>query len=209
VDGMLVDGMLFVQGLVLGLSVAAPVGPIGLLCIRRTLTAGRLTGFVSGLGAATADLAYGCIAAFGLTTVTIALTSNARWLQLIGGCFLFYLGVQTFRANPATHAAAAEQRGLWSAYLSTLALTITNPVTILAFAAMFAAIGAGNTRGDYAGSLLVALGVFIGSAAWWLFLSAGVSLLRNRFEERQLRWVNWASGVMIVAFGVLAVAAAM
>jgi threonine/homoserine/homoserine lactone efflux protein len=203
------DLSLFVRGLLLGLSVAAPVGPIGLLCIRRTLVSGRLTGFVSGLGAATADLAYGFIAAFGLTAITTALTSNAKWLQLIGGLFLLYLGMQTFRATPATRAAEADQRGLWSAYLSTFALTITNPITILAFAAMFAALGAGNTDGDYLAGLIVALGVFLGSAAWWLCLSAGVSLLRNRFSEQHMRWVNWGSGILIVVFGILAIWAAL
>jgi threonine/homoserine/homoserine lactone efflux protein len=201
---LVVDATLFVRGMVLGLSVAAPVGPIGLLCIRRTLADGRLIGFVSGLGAATADLAYGCIAAFGLTAVTSMLTSNITWMRLVGGFFLLYLGVQTLRANPATHAAEADRRGLLGAYLSTLLLTITNPMTILAFVAMFAALGAGNTNGDYASGMLVALGVFLGSAAWWLFLSAGVSLFRSRFEERHLRWVNWASGFMIIVFGLVA-----
>jgi threonine/homoserine/homoserine lactone efflux protein len=200
-----VELSLFVRGLLLGLSVAAPVGPIGLLCIRRTLVHGRLSGFVSGLGAATADLAYGFVAAFGLTAITTALTSNAKWLQLIGGLFLLYLGVQTLRAAPATRAAEADQRGLWSAYLSTLALTITNPITILAFAAMFAALGAGNTNGNYLAGLLVAFGVFIGSAAWWLFLSAAVSLLRQRFSEQHMRWVNWGSGILIVVFGMTAI----
>ncbi len=203
------DGTLFVRGMLLGLSVAAPVGPIGLLCIRRTLAEGRLTGFVSGLGAATADLAYGCVAAFGLTAITTALTSNAIWMRIIGGAFLLYLGVQTFRSPPATRPAEADRRGLIGAYLSTLLLTITNPLTILSFVAMFAALGAGNTNGDYASGMLVAAGVFMGSAAWWLFLSGGVSLLRSRFDEHKLRWVNWASGAMIIVFGLLALAAGL
>lgn len=192
------------RGMLLGFSIAAPVGPIGLLCIRRTLTDGRLTGFVSGLGAATADLMYGCVAAFGLTAVTALLTGNAIWMRLIGGLFLLYLGAQTFRSAPATREASADARGLLGAYISTLLLTITNPLTILTFAAMFAALGAGITGGDYTRGMLVAAGVFIGSAAWWLLLSGGVGLLRRRIDERWLRLINRASGAMIAGFGLLA-----
>jgi threonine/homoserine/homoserine lactone efflux protein len=198
------DLSLLARGMLLGLSVAAPVGPIGLLCIRRTLADGRAAGFVSGLGAATADLMYGCVAAFGLTAITSALTSNAFWLRIVGGLFMLYLGVQTFRAVPATRAAESQAQGLLGAYLSTLVLTVTNPMTILAFAAMFAALGAGAVANDYGGAMLVAAGVFIGSACWWLLLSGGVGLLRTRMNERWMRWINQASGLMIVSFGILA-----
>lgn len=198
------DLSLLARGMLLGFSVAAPVGPIGLLCIRRTLIDGRAAGFASGLGAATADLFYGCIAAFGLTAVTTALTGNAFWLRLIGGLFMLYLGVQTFRTMPAVRAAESNAQGLIGAYLSTLVLTVTNPLTILAFAAMFAALGAGNVGGDYGAAMLVAAGVFLGSACWWLLLSGGVSLLRTRMNEPWLRVINRASGVMIIGFGLLA-----
>jgi threonine/homoserine/homoserine lactone efflux protein len=198
---------LLLRGMLLGLSIAAPVGPIGLLCIRRTLASGRVTGFVSGLGAATADLLYGCVAAFGLTAISGVLTEQTFWMRLIGGIFLLYLGAQIFRAGPASHAARADGRGLLGAYLSTLLLTITNPATILSFAAMFAALGAGSS-GDYGAAMLVATGVFLGSAAWWLLLSGGVSLFRARFDERRLRLVNRISGAMIVGFGLLAIWAA-
>lgn len=110
----------FLKGLVIGFSVAAPVGPIGILCINRTLSKGRLHGFVSGLGAATADALYGCIAAFGLTFITTFLLTQKIWLQLIGGLFLCYLGVQTFRSQPAEHAAAAKGGGLLRSYTSVL-----------------------------------------------------------------------------------------
>ncbi|MDZ4720673.1 MAG: LysE family transporter [Roseiflexaceae bacterium] len=200
------DLSLLAHGMLLGLSVAAPVGPIGLLCIRRTLADGRAAGFVSGLGAATADLLYGCVAAFGLTVVTSALTGNVFWLRIVGGLFMLYLGIQTFRAVPATRAAESSAQGLIGAYLSTLLLTVTNPLTILAFAAMFAALGAGSVAGDYGAAMLVAAGVFLGSACWWLLLSGGVSLLRTRMSERWMQLINSASGIMIVIFGILALA---
>lgn len=195
-----------VRGMLLGFAIAAPVGPIGVLCIRRTLAEGRLVGFVSGLGAATADLLYGCVAAFGLTMVTGALTNNSFWLRLIGGAFMLYLGGQTFRSVPAERPAEATSSGLLGAYGSTLLLTITNPTTIFSFLAMFAAVGAGNTGGDYGAALLVAAGVFGGSAFWWLLLSGGVSLLRNHFTPTRMRLVNRAAGIVIVGFGVLALA---
>jgi threonine/homoserine/homoserine lactone efflux protein len=205
------DFSLLLRGMLLGISIAAPVGPIGLLCIRRTLADGRVTGLVSGLGAATADLLYGCIAAFGLTAITGALTGNTFWLRLIGGAFLLVMGIGIFRASPASRAAETtiDRRGLLGAYLSTLLLTASNPTTIFSFAAIFAATGGANTSGDYGASLLVAGGVFLGSAAWWLMLSGGVSLLRNRFDEHRLRLVNRISGVMIIAFGLVAIGAAL
>lgn len=195
---------LYLKGFIMGFSIAAPVGPVGLLCIRRTLANGRLSGFVSGLGAATADGIYGLIAGFGLTFIAAALVEQQFWLRLIGGAFLIYLGVRTFLAKPATEPAALKASGLWMDYFSTLAVTLTNPLTILAFAAVFA--GLGFTSGQrYDQSVVgLVLGVFSGSAAWWLLLSLGVSLLRSRVTLRGLQWVNWSAGVLIVGFGLVA-----
>ncbi|MBI5651574.1 MAG: LysE family transporter [Chloroflexi bacterium] len=195
---------LFFQGLLLGFSVAAPVGPIGVLCIRRTLAEGRATGFVSGLGAATADAFYGVIAGFGLTFISSALIEQQVMLKLVGGAFLCYLGVRTFLARPAEHAAEIASTGLVGAYGSILFLTLTNPLTILAFVAMFAGLGIVNTRGDYLAATMLVAGVFIGSAMWWLLLSGGVGLLRARFNPRALLWVNRMSGIIIASFGLLA-----
>lgn len=192
------------RGLALGFAIAAPVGPIGILCIRRTLAQGRAVGFISGLGAATADVLYGCIAAFGLTALSGLLVRQQDWLRLLGGLFLCYLGVKTLLARPADQPAAAEGRGFLGAYLSTLALTLTNPMTILAFLAVFAGLGVGQTMHGYAAAALVVLGVFLGSAAWWFLLSGGVSLLRSRFDTGALLWVNRAAGVMIAGFGIAA-----
>lgn len=192
---------LFLRGLLIGISIAAPVGPIGILCIRRTLAEGKLKGFLSGMGAASADMVYGAIAAFGLTVVTDLLVDNAIWLHLIGGCFLLYLGVKTFLEKPANHAMQASQSGYFGAYISTFFLTITNPMTILSFAAIFAGtMFLGNTSSPIA---LVA-GVFAGSAAWWLALSLGVGLMRDRLNHNLMIWINRISGLIIITFGIIA-----
>ena len=194
----------FLQGLIIGFSIAAPVGPIGILCIRRTLAEGRLTGFVSGLGAASADAVYGSIAAFGLTAISAFLVTQILWMRLIGGFFLLYLGIQTFRAKPAAQAAEVRPGGLPSAFFSTFFLTLTNPMTILSFVAIFAGLGLGQTRGNLGGAVALVAGVFLGSAAWWLTLSALVGSFRERINEKTLVWVNRIAGVIILGFGLFA-----
>ena len=158
------DIRFLLRGLIIGFSIAAPVGPIGVLCIRRTLAAGRASGLVSGLGAATADAIYGCIAGFGLTFISSILISQQVWLRLIGGVFLCYLGLKTFLARPAQQAALAGGNGLVGAYASTFFLTLTNPMTILSFAAIFAGLGVTSASGNYVSAGVLVLGVFIGSA---------------------------------------------
>jgi len=192
------------KGLVIGFSIAAPVGPIGVLCIRRTLADGRACGLVSGLGAATADAVYGCIAGFGLTFLSSFLVSQQGWLRLVGGVFLCYLGIKTFLAKPAEQAAAAKGNGLAAAYTSTFFLTLTNPMTILSFSAIFAGLGIVSDRGDYISALLLVFGVFAGSALWWLILSVGVNVFRAKLNSGGLRWVNRIAGVVIAGFGVAA-----
>lgn len=194
----------FLRGLLLGFAIAAPVGPIGVLCIRRTLAQGLLAGLVSGLGAATADAFYGFVAAFGLTFISSFLIDQQSWIRLIGGLFLCYLGIKTFLAPVAEEAATGAGNGLIAAYSSTLFLTLTNPLTILSFAAVFAGLGVGVVAGDYGAAVATVLGVFSGSALWWLALSTGVSLFRSRFTPRAMRWVNRISGVVILGFGVAA-----
>lgn len=200
------DASILARGLLIGLSIAAPVGPIGVLCIRRTLAHGRLAGLATGLGAATADACYGGVAAFGITVVTGLLLSEQVWIRLIGGIFLCYLGLKTFRAAPAERAAAAAGSTLAQAYASALALTITNPLTILSFAAIFAGLGAGATGGGSGAAAVLVAGVFAGSALWWVILSSAIGLLRGRVGPRLLRWVNRLSGSILVTFGLLAFA---
>jgi threonine/homoserine/homoserine lactone efflux protein len=196
------DFSFLLQGLVIGFSIAAPVGPIGVLCIRRTLAEGRVYGLVSGLGAATADAVYGCVAGFGITFVSSLLVRQQMWLRLIGGGFLCFLGVRIFLSAPSEQAAPAKKIGVFSAFASTFFLTLSNPVTILSFAAIFAGLGLGSTGGSYVPAAVLVFGVFVGSALWWLVLSGSVSLFRARFTPAGLRWVNRISGMVIVGFGV-------
>ena len=194
------------RGMVLGFSIAAPVGPIGVLCIRRTLAEGRAMGFATGMGAAVADGLYGALAGFGLTWITAVLVAQQQWIRVIGGLFLLVLGVRTFLSRPSDRAAGASGRGLLGAFASTFVLTITNPLTILSFVAVFAGLGLGTGAGGPMAAALLVLGVVAGSAAWWLTLSGAVGALRGRFDLRTLGWVNRVSGVIIAAFGVLALA---
>lgn len=196
---------LLLQGLIIGFSIAAPVGAIGLLCINRTLSHGRLVGFVSGLGAATADGFYGCIAGFGLTLVANFLIEQQFWLRLIGGIFLCYWGIKTFISKPAQSTEAIADGSLVKAYLSTLLLTIANPSTILSFVAVFAGLGLADTDKDYTSASALVLGVFLGSASWWLFLSSSVGLARSKFNSQVLRLINWLSSLIIITFGLTAV----
>ena len=194
---------LFLRAFIIGISIAAPVGPIGVLCIRRTLANGKLAGFLSGMGAASADMVYGAIAAFGISAITNALVGNVFWLRLIGGGFLLYLGIKTFLEKPADEAAPVKQSSLFGMYVSTFFLTITNPMTILSFAAIFA----GTMLGQHTSSpLIMVAGVFAGSAAWWLTLSLGIGLFRNRVTQVHMAWINRISGIIITAFGVYALA---
>lgn len=196
------------RGLAIGLAIAAPVGPIGALCIRRTLVDGRLIGLATGLGAATADGAYGAVAAFGVTAVTSALVGLRLWIHLGGALFLAYLGARSLLAcAPKVGAAGAgPSSGVvadpLSAWASTVALTLTNPATILSFAAVFAGLGLAGA-GDGAAGATVA-GVFLGSALWWLVLTTTVGLVRSRLDARGLRWVNRVSGLILLGFAVLA-----
>ncbi len=204
------DFPIFIQGLIIGFSIAAPVGPIGILCIRRTLAEGRQSGFVSGLGAATADAVYGCIAGFGLTFIATFLIEQSQWLRLIGGGFLLYLGIRTFLSRPSpvdnSSSSLDGSVNLTGNYLSTFFLTLTNPLTILSFAAIFAGLGVGSTSsGDYASAVILVAGVFLGSGSWWFLLSGTVGLVRQRFNPNYLVWVNRISGLIIIIFGVVAI----
>lgn len=193
---------LFLKGLVLGFSIAAPVGPIGILCIRRTLQFGRLSGFFSGLGAAVADAIYAVMAAFGLSYITHLLIEEQFWLRLIGGIFLIYLGWKTFKAESHIEAKNVTHTTLLNDFVSTFFLTITNPLTILSFVAVFAGLGLSSLSGDYLHSLVLVLGVFLGSAFWWLLLSEGVTFFHTNVSEKMMRWINRIAGGIILGFGV-------
>lgn len=194
----------FLKGLLLGFSIAAPVGPIGILCIRRTLEYGRFSGLVSGLGAAAADVLYALIAAFGLTFLSNFLLASQQWLRLIGGLFLLYLGWKTFFSKVNTKTSKVTHKTLLHDFVSTFLLTLTNPMTILSFLAIFAGLGLTTLNNSYSGAISLVLGVFIGSAIWWLLLSEGVTFFRKKVSEKVMRWINQIAGIIIAAFGVFA-----
>lgn len=202
------DPTLLARGLILGFTIAAAVGPISLLVIRRTLAEGRTVGLVSGMGVATADGTYGAIAAFGLTALTDVLVDQRRILGIVGGVFLLWLAWRTLRSVPTTAATTdGRQRGLLGAYASVLGLTLTNPMTILSFTALF--VGLGVTGGDAAGAALLTAGVFAGSAAWWVVLVGGLGIVRSRLTTIAMRRINVASGLAIGLFALVALASAL
>ena len=194
----------FIRGLLIGLSIAAAVGPMSILCIQRTLNKGQLYGFVSGLGIATADGVYGSIAAFGLTLITNFLLNEQIWIRLIGGVFLFYLGIKTMLSKPPDKAAALDMKSksYLGAYASTFFLTLTNPLTILSFVAIFAGIGVGSASKSFVSASVVVLGVFSGSTLWWMILTSSISLFRKKLNAQWLLWINRFSGAIITLFGI-------
>jgi threonine/homoserine/homoserine lactone efflux protein len=191
-------------GLALGFSIAAPVGPIGLLCIRRSLAGGFLLGLITGLGAATADTCYGIVAAFGLTAISGFISAITTPLSLAGGAFLVYLGIHTLRSPPPDPAGAGSGVSLRAAYGSTFLLTLSNPATILSFAAVFTLFGVGAQAGYAAAAILVA-GVFLGSSLWWIILSGLTARVRHSIRPGWLLGINRCSGALLCGFGVMAV----
>jgi len=193
---------LFLKGLAFGFVLAATVGPMWVLCLRRTLSAGALSGFVSGMGIAVADALYGAVAAFGLTALTSFLLAQQVWLALGGSGYLLWLGAKSLLAKPTpleARADAPSPRGLAAGFLSTLGLTLSNPPTVLAFVAIFAGLGLG-ANASYGAASLIVLGVFLGSALWWVILAAAAGALRGRLGPRILRAINIVSGLTILGF---------
>jgi threonine/homoserine/homoserine lactone efflux protein len=194
---------LLLKGMLVGIVIAVPVGPVGVLCIRRTIFHGRLAGFLSGLGAATADAVFGVIAGFGLTVISDLLLDYQDWLRLVGAGFLLYIGVSALRADPL--AGTQSQRdpdGLLADYLSTFVLTITNPITIIAFLAIFAGIGFTGQGATLGGAAVLVLGVWLGSLLWWAGLAFGAGMVRLSFRRDHLVWINRGSGGILVFSGV-------
>ena len=197
--------MIFLKGFIIGISIAAPVGPIGVLCIQRTIAYGKLNGLVTGLGAASADAVYGFVAAFGLTFISNFLVAQQTWFRLIGGAFLVYLGIRAYFSkieNTAVNTSDPKHAG---AYGTTFLLTLSNPMTILSFAAIFSGFGLVDSSIHYGSATLMVIGVFFGSATWWFLLSGGTNFFRSRLNER-LSWINKLSGIVIAVFGVVALA---
>jgi len=191
------------KGLVFGFILAATVGPMWVLCFRRTMASGAAAGLASGMGIAVADGFYGAVAAFGLTAISGFLLAHSFWLGLVGAVFLVYLGIRTLLAKPDIRVHEERTLNLPAAFLSTLGLTLTNPPTILAFAAIFAGLGLASTT-DYEAAAWIVLGVFLGSAAWWVLLTTVIGVFRERITPRVMLWVNRVSGTVLVGFGIVA-----
>ena len=194
---------LLLLGILIGLMVAVPVGPLGLLCVNRALSRGPLHGLFSGMGVATADSLAAGISALGMTLVSDFLIGHQMLLRTVGGLFLCYLGIKIFRTRPATQVPAGEVGGLARSYATTFLLTVSNPVTFLSFVAIYAGWGVQSLSGNYLGAAILAAGVFSGSVLWWLAIAVGLVLFRDRFSHSALEWIHRISGAVITAFGIV------
>ncbi len=204
------DTLIFLaKGLLLGFSIAAPVGPIGVLCFRRALEHGFWPAVAGGLGTAAADAAYAALAAFGITAVAALLLDFQHPLALVGGAALLWLGVRAFRARPADRPAETGGRGFVPTFAATFLLTAANPTTILSFAAVFAGLGLVGAMGGGTAAGMLTLGVFAGSMLWWMLLAGTVSALRARVPRTALVWVNRVSGLLLGTFGLYVLASAL
>jgi len=194
----------FLKGLLVGIVIAVPVGPVGILCIRRTILDGRLAGLFSGLGAATADSVFGIIAGFGLTVISDSLFYYQDFLRIGAAAFLLYVGISSLMSDPdAKRRSDNDPEGLFGDFASTFVLTITNPVTILSFIAIFGAIGFTGEEATLGHAAILVAGVWCGSFMWWLGLIAATGVLRLTFKRRHLVWINRGSGGILVFAGVL------
>lgn len=193
---------IFLKGAGIGVAIAAPVGPVGVLCLRRALAQGWLVGMVSGLGAATADALYGVVAALGMSWISQLLLGHQSWLGLFGGGFICFLGYKTFLARPTYQQERAGVADIVQAWGSTFLLTLTNPLTIIAFVTIFAGLGLGQetSRSGYLTGMLV-VGVFAGSVLWWAVLATLAGFARKGVNLRMVIWINRGTGVLLMIMG--------
>jgi threonine/homoserine/homoserine lactone efflux protein len=196
------DASIFIKGLIIGFAMAVPIGPLGVLCIRKTLTEGRARGLIIGLGAASADALYSTIAAFGLTFISDVIESHQLWVRLFGGLLLLVLGIRTLLAKRTDPLILFDSKGLWGAFVSSFLIAVTNPLTIFAFIAVFAAFGLAHALSIVSASLLV-IGVFAGSGLWFLTLGSVARLFHKRLNAGGLLWVNRIAGILIIFSGIV------
>lgn len=195
------------NGILVGFTASMPLGPIGVLCIQKTLNKGRMAGLVSGMGAATADTIYAIIAGFGLTFITNFIVNQQFYLRILSAIALFYLGFKIFRTNPAIQLRRDNRKSpnLLADYLSILFLTISNPLTLLLFGAVFAGFGIIEGNADFKSVFLLICGVFIGATLWWTLLTGIVNMFRSKFRLKRLWWINKITGALIIVFSIIAV----
>jgi len=198
-------GELFLKGCFLGICIAMPVGPIGILCVEYSLVYGRQSGLVAGLGAAAADTLYGILAGFGISALSLYLFNELAWIQLVGAVFLILLGLSAFKKSASARAyVKAHSISLMRIFCTTFFLTLTNPLTLLCFAAIYAGLGITTCDHGLWTPIIFSAGIFVGSTLWWLALSYGVSLAIKSPSEPFVRYLQMASGTILIAFGVIA-----
>jgi threonine/homoserine/homoserine lactone efflux protein len=193
---------LALRGVAAGLAIAVPVGPVNVLCIKRTVEKGLKSGLISGLGAAAADTVYGSIAGFSISFIIHFITREEFWIRLIGGILLMVIGVLYYFKKPQpldSHQQGASGR---SDFVSTFLLTLTNPTTVLSFLAVLAALGMGHQKASWM-TLISVAGIFCGSMLWWIVLASVVNRLRDKFDDRSMLWMNRVAGVAIGGFGLV------
>ena len=200
---------LLLKGCVIGFSIAMPVGPIGLLCIKNSLTRGMIYGLMAGLGAACADTLFGALGGFGMSAVGIFLATHHSVLELLGGVFMCYLGASTFIEKIVDSSEKNLDGGHWNTFFSTFLLTLTNPMTVLSFAGVYAGLGVGTLSDNIFTPIIITLGVFIGSSIWWLMLSTVSSCFKERMNDCARMWLNRISGAIIFTFGLIALTAVL
>lgn len=195
--------IIFLKGILIGFAIAAPVGPIGILCIRRTLSGSYALGLVTGLGAAVADTFYGAIAGFSLVSIANFIKNNNFYLRLFGGILLAWIGLSIFRAPPrGLGQENADEGTFFHAFTSAFFLTISNPITLLVFGVAFAAMSISPAGDSLLQAFVLVFGVFLGAAIWWFSLSTSVHLMHHKLSDTQLLWINRSSGVMLIVFSI-------
>ena len=199
------DFIYLLKGIAIGFSLAAPIGPIGILCIRRTLSNGNKRGIIVGLSAASADMIYGIVAAFGVTLISDFISQQQHWIRFIGGIFLLILGYRTFFSHPTTDSMLDGKNGHTRSFISTFILTLTNPMTLFAFAAIFAGIGLDRTIGFHGYSIFLVAGIFLGSLGWFTLLTSLVHFFREIITTDGLVIINKVAGSLLTLFGAIAI----
>lgn len=195
--------ILFFKGWLVGFSIAMPIGPIGILCVRHTLIRGTMYGLAAGLGTALADACYGALAGFGMTTVLSILFDYQVWFQILGSIFLCYLGIQNLLSKSELNPPQELPSTLGRIFVTTFFLTLTNPFTLVSFAGLYAGLGIGGPEGTFLSTLILTSGVFIGSAAWWIILSSCLSIIGKKIDFKFNHVINKISGTMILTFGII------
>ncbi len=192
------------KGIIIGLSASIPLGPIGVLCVQRTLNKGRKSGFVSGLGAAAADGFYAIVAGFSVSIITDSIAEYQFYLRIIGSIILLFLGYKLIITNPAVQLRKQlkkKRKGLFGDFISIFALTLSNPITLFVFAAVFAGFQVVDPSSKTVSVLILICGVLLGASLWWFTLSGIVSVLRHKFRLRRMLIINRVAGILVIAFG--------